>query len=245
MAVTGTVREEGQAVAAGALLSGTKWLELDKGAAVTVRHTVSSRELSVKGPGWALLCLDGEEEVLLSEGTLESSAGPGARPGAQVVIYTPAGTISYGDAQITARASKAKIEVSTSKGDVWVLPVHEAKRKGPEKLGGARDRATLTPGGALSSVVEACERTAGEAEARAKAVLGPPGAGAGPLGERAAAHLEARRTARATCNAALAAARAEPSAETRVGLERRIAEAGRRWRSLGVPAGPAPKPSAP
>jgi len=235
IALSGEVKEDDTVLANGTVIYGTRWLRLAKGASLTLRHTVSSREVSLEGPGLALPCLEGEEDALLAEGTFQSTAGPGARPGAEVVVFTPTGTVSYGDAQISLRASKAKSEVTTSKGEAWVLPSKDATRKGPEKLGGPKDKTTLTAKGGVEPLVAECERSAGEAEGLARAVLTPTAGDGGTLGDRAAAHLKARKVARGACGSARAAAATEPDAAKRAGLEKRVEEAGKRWRSLGTP----------
>lgn len=244
LGLSGEVKQGGEPLANGAVVYGTAWLELGKDASLTLRHTVSTREVTLKGPGAALPCLDGEEDVLLAAGTFVSTAGPGARPGAEVVVFTPLGTVSYGDAQITVRASKTKVDVSSTKGEAWVLPAQGATRKGPEKAGGPNDKPVLTGPGTIDPLVKECERAAEQAEGLARAVLGPATGDGGTLGERAAAHLGARKAARRACGAARAGARTEPDTDKRSGFERRVQEASRRWRSLGVPGEPAAKSSA-
>lgn len=244
LALGGEVKQGDEPLVNGAVIYGTAWLELAKGASLTLRHTVSTREVTLTGPGSALPCLDGDEDVLLASGTFSSTAGPGARPGAEVVVFTPLGTVSYGDAQITVRASKNKVDVSSAKGEAWVLPAQGATRKGPEKASGPKDKPLLTGPGTVEPLVKECERAAERAEGLARAVLSPATGDGGTLGERAAAHLEARKAARRACGAARAGARTEPDADKRSGFERRVQEAGSRWRSLGVPGEPAAKSTA-
>lgn len=238
--LAGEVTLGAERIAKGGLVYGDGWLELGKGASLTLRHTVTTRELTVTGPGRALVCAEGAEEVLLGEGGFQSVAGPGVRPGAEVMVFTPTGTVSYGDAQISIRASKGKTEVTGAKGDAWVLAAKGATRKGPEKVG-PKDKAVLTGPTAVEPLVKECERAAEEAETLARAVLGP--ADGGTLGDRAAAHLQARKLARGACGSARAALSSEPNADKRAGFVTRVEQAGRRWRSLGVPGSPAPKSS--
>lgn len=174
LSLKGEVKGPSGPVPNGGVLYGTEWLELGKGSELSLRHTVSTRELTVKGPGKALPCLDGDEEVLLVEGTIETGSGAGARPGAEVVIYTSFGTVSYGDAQIAIRASKGRIQIASSKGEAWIRPTRGVTRKGPEKLVGGNDKATLTAAVRPEAALQDCERAAGEAESLGRAVFSRP-----------------------------------------------------------------------
>ncbi len=243
LTLTGDVKTKSGPVPNGGVIYGTEWIELAKGSEISVRHTVSTRELTLRGPGVALPCLGGEEEVLLTEGVVETTAGAGARPGAEVIVFTPLGSVSFGDAQLTIRASKTKVEVKSGKGEAWIRPAKAVTRQGPEKLGGAGAKAVLTGASRFEVLIEDCEAAAGAAESLARAVLAPAATDGGTLGDRAAAHLVARRAARGACGAARAAAHGEPDADRRAGHEGRVATADRRWQSLGTPGAPAPKSS--
>ena len=245
LSLKGEVKGPSGPVPNGGVLYGTEWLELGKGSELSLRHTGSTRELTVKGPGKALPCLDGDEEVLLVEGTIETGSGAGARPGAEVVIYTSFGTVSYGDAQIAIRASKGRIEIASSKGEAWIRPTRGVTRKGPEKLVGGNDKATLTAAVRPEAALQDCERAAGEAESLGRAVFSPAPADGGTLGDRAAAHLVARKTARAACGSARVGIAGEADAEKRKGLEDRLAKANQQWQAVGPPGSPAAKSSAP
>ena len=246
LAIRGDVRVGATPVSVGMMIDGTRWLELQEGAEVSFRHAQTTRELTVKGPGRALACADGEEDFILARGALQTSAGPGARPGAQVTVYTPFGTVSYGDARIDIRASAAKLDVRVSKGEAWLLAATGSRRAGPETVTGPKGRGTLAGPAAATALAEACEEAATRAEQLAQSVLDPSAAGpdAGSLGDRAAAHLRARQAARAACGSARAAAARSAEDATRRDLERRLLAADRRWKAVGSPPAPAPKPSA-
>ena len=98
-------------------------------------------------------------------------------------------------------------------------------RKGPEKLVGGNDKATLTAAVRPEAALQDCERAAGEAESLGRAVFSPAPADGGTLGDRAAAHLVARKTARAACGSARVGIAGEADAEKRKGLEDRLAKA--------------------
>ncbi len=245
LALKGEVNAGSGPVPNGGVIYGTEWLELGKGAELSLRHTVSTRELVVKGPGRALPCLGGEEEVLLVEGTVETGAGAGARPGAELVVYTTFGTVSYGDAQIVIRASKSRVDVASAKGEAWIRTNLGATRKGPEKLVGGNDRASLTGTVRPDAVLQECERAAAEAESLGRAVFAPAAPDGGSLGDRAAAHLVARKGARGACGSARVGIAGEPDAEKRKGYEVRLAKADQQWQAVGPPGSPAAKSSAP
>lgn len=244
LAVTGGVRLDGKPVAVGELLDGNRWLELDRGGSISLRHTESARELAAHGPALLLACAGGEEEVVLGRGRLTTAAGPGARPGAQVLVHTPLGTVSYGDARVVIQASRSQVEVSVGQGQAWVQAAGGARRTGPQAPAGPNGKATLRGTGEPSALVRACEAEAESAEQKASAVLSPDaGPDAGSLGERAAAHLGARQAARRACGSARAAVSTGEDAARR-GFEQRLERAERRWRTVGGGPTAAPSPSA-
>jgi len=100
LAVTGLATVDGAPLTTSALLDGAHWVELAAGATVALRHTVTSREFKLIGPGHALPCRAGSEQVLLADGQLSTSANLGVRPGAEVLIATPEGVVHYGDAAL-------------------------------------------------------------------------------------------------------------------------------------------------
>lgn len=240
----GEVQMGGSPLKSGELVDGAAWIELPTQASLSLRHTSSTREFRFVGPARVLPCVQGGEDVLLAEGTLETAAGAGARPGGEVTVYTPFGTISYGDAQIQIHSSKTKVDLTIAKGEAWLRPAKGTNRKGPEKLDAKAPKASMGPRSATETLVKACEDAATEAVAQLQRLQTPP-PDAGPLGDRAAAHLDARRAARATCGVAqVAVSTAGPE---RSALEARVAEAARRSQAVSAPPGPGPaaKSSAP
>jgi hypothetical protein len=225
------VRGSERAVTAGQSLDGRTWLELGKGAKLSLRHSRSARELELTGPATVLPFALGEEQVLLAEGTLQSSRGPGARPGAEVLVATPLGSVRYADAALEIRALGRRLEVRVRSGTARINPAEGAIQR--DKLGfGPKSKAVVVGNLRPEALVLACESSATDAEALARKV----GAGdGGKLGQRAAAHVEARRKARSTCATATAASAlaAEPE---RSKLFARVAAADRRWRAIPHPA---------
>jgi hypothetical protein len=233
LAVTGKVLAGDQPVAVGTAVDGKTWLLLEKGASVSFRHSVSAREVTLVGPAQALPCFEGEEDFLLGSGQLRSSAGPGARPGAQVTVYTPFGTFSYGDARIDVQTSKSQAELAVTQGEAWATPIAGATRTGPDVVRAPKGKATLRGAPKPAALVADCEKQAGVAEGLASQVLHPtPGPDAGTLGERAAAHMGARRAARGACWCARAAVALAPDASRR-DLAKRLDRAEQQWRAIG------------
>jgi hypothetical protein len=218
----------------GALLKGAKWVELPAGARISVRHAASARELSFEGPARAVICRNGEEQVLLAEGRVSASAGPGARPGAEVLIATPWGLVRYGDATIEVRTSGRRTEVTVRGGEAWLEPAKGATLRGGGKLVPGK-KATLTgpPAVTPQSSVAACAQAAAAARDSAAALLEPASgaADAGSLGARAAAQVRNRRAARYACAIAAAAIGQlkDPDRE-RLGTELERSE--RLWRAM-------------
>jgi hypothetical protein len=214
-------------VRVGDLLAGGAPLELAAGASVHLKHTKSAREWSVAGPGSVLVCADGDEDIVIGAGVLHTEQGPGARPGAQVLVGTPFGSVSYGDAsaRVTVRASG--FELTVAAGDVWFAPATAQELTATHVT--ASKPLVLGPSARLAAAAAAqrCERDAAAAEARAKGLLATSNE---PLGGRAAAHVRARRRAHASCADAEAVVLDASSGEDR---ERRLAELNAvalRWR---------------
>jgi hypothetical protein len=210
----------------GAVLDGKRWLQLEEGAKVAVRHATSTRELMLEGPGLVLPCLGGEEDVLLASGRVETSQGAGVRPGAEVRIATPFATLTYGDAAIDINVTATKLDAVISGGEagVTVMPSHG---KAPKPLNAKARKFSVV--GKLSpdwvkARIESCETAAAKAEAQARLVMAKPAAGAdaGSLGERASAHVRLRGAARLECLSARAAVVALGNEEAQKELEKRL-----------------------
>lgn len=213
-------------------LDGSTWLELDRDASVTVKHAQSGREYRLVGPGRALACREGREEVLLTAGSFESAAGPGARPGAFVLVATAHAYLRYGDGQFRVRVTGHKTDFRALAG---VARVEEPggptaaldPRTGPVVLPTGTE--TRTEG--LAAKVARCERAATEARKGAAELVENPGRQAS-LGSRAADQVARRQQAHGACAvAAAAAAGVRDTAERRQAVDA-IARADRIWRQI-------------
>jgi hypothetical protein len=221
-------------------VSGERWLEIKEGARLVVKHAGNGREYSFTGPARVVPCRRGEEQVLIDHGTFESASGPGARPGAELLLATPLGSVRYADAttRIVVEPTKVKIDLST--GSAAVLPATDARRTGPETVRGPKGTATLSASRAPRPevLVEACSRAAEVAEQGARAVLDRGPSDAGTLGQRAAAQARARAQARMACAVAFAAAGLVEIAADRQAMTRRLRELESRWLAVPGPARP-------
>jgi len=199
--VKGTATLSGAPLRNKAVLSGRQWIDVTRGSEVTVKHSDSGRELTLLGPARAMMCPHGEEQVVLSSGKLRTTMGAGARPGAEVMVATPAGTIRYGDALLEARVSALRVNVWVRAGDAWLEPIANATRTGTEHLVGPQGKASLAISKTVTAeeLVTTCAKAAAVAAEMARAVVSNPAQAKTSLGQRAAEHLRARRAARAAC----------------------------------------------
>ncbi|MES1175965.1 MAG: hypothetical protein ABUL62_16710 [Myxococcales bacterium] len=235
--VIGRARVDGAPLVTNALLDGEHWLELDAGARVSLRHTVTTREFKLLGPATVLPCRAGAEQVLLAKGQLSTSANLGVRPGAEVLIATPQGTVRYGDAALDVELADKGLRVRVKQGEAWVEPEARGKPhfKNPVRSGGeARLPPRPAPAAELVTSCETAAQVTAESAARVLARDVAADAGAASLGERAAAHMRDRGKARMACAVAAAAIGALPAtaATEREGLSESVAHADELWQRV-------------
>ena len=238
LVVAGQVAVDGASVVVGTLLDGEHWVELAAGASVALRHTSTSREFKLIGPGKVLPCRAGSEQILLAEGQLTTSANLGVRPGAEVLIATPAGTVRYGDAALDLEFGASKeLRVRVKQGEAWVEPEEQGSPhfKNPVRSGG---EARLAPQhDSAVALIAACQASAEAAQESARRVLDTSAAGAaGSLGARAATQMRDRSKARVRCAVAAAAAFATADPAERQSLSASVAHADALWQSVPLAA---------
>jgi hypothetical protein len=177
-------------------------VSLEKGASLTLKHAATGRELAIAGPAKFRACRRGREQLLLAEGTLSAGSGMGVRPGAEVLVATPVAVVRYADADFTLRLDQKKLLLEVRSGQLEIeLAVTSSKP--PKTPLRAHDKASLPLGKPdPSALLSRCKAAAEDAEATARRV-GDRNASE-PLGERAQAHVRARRAARAACTVAAA-----------------------------------------
>ena len=236
--VSGRATVDGVALAMGDLVDGEHWVELEAGASVSLRHTTSSREFQLIGPGRVLPCRAGSEQVLLARGQMSTSANLGVRPGAEVLIATPEGTVRYGDAALDVELRDKGLRVRVKQGEAFIEPQERGKPhfKNPVR-GGAEAR--LAPRHASSSaLLAACQAAAETARDSAERVLSPAGdAGpdAGTLGERASTQMRDRAKARIACAVAAALVGATSDEAEQKSLSAAVAHADELWQRVPRP----------
>lgn len=235
MSTTGPAqRTSGTAIAAGDRFFGADWLELGKGTRLHLKHGDSGREWTLRGPARVLPCVDGREELILAEGELRAEPGVGVRPGAQVLIGTPFGSVRYGDASAQLQVTSDALQLSVDAGDTWLRSsgaegspeTHVTRAKAARR--GKRERLKA------AAAIADCERTARASESLARSLLGPAAPG---LGQRAAEHVRARELARARCADATAAVLQQDSGSEREARLSQLAELREVWRRVPASGG--------
>ena len=224
--MTGKVQNDsGAPVAAMDAIAGKSWFELSAGARLAVRHGPSSREFELVGPGRALPCRDGLEQVLLAEGQFASSPGAGVRPGAEMWVVTPFGALRYGDAALTLHVDKAALALRLASGRVAT----EAEAgNAPRSFLGPIPEKRLTKATATAERVRRCETAAKEARSLADQLLGA----SRELGKLAAQQMESRRRARAECLVAEAALDRVKDAAEKTRLSDQLTAANQLWQAV-------------
>ena len=238
IAVEGTPKDaRGNAVVAMAPLDG--WLELPEKSSVSVKHAVTGRELKFTGPGLVLPCKDGKEWFVLVRGRASTTTWAGAAPGSEVLLATPFTLIRYGDATLDVTVEDSRLIVKAVRGDAWLEAGKDDGASDRKVSAGTQDVRKGAPE-EPKALVSGCEHAAARAEALARDVLS--GKSDVPLGERAAAHVRARRAATAACavaDAALGRLATNGRGPEREDLARAIKKAEARYRTMPSLSAPA------
>jgi hypothetical protein len=222
---------QASAPAIGTALEGRDWLELAGKIEVTLRHSATTRELALHGPGRFLPCFLGTETVLVARGGVKTTAGAGARAGAEVILATPFGTLHFADAALELRVGERDAEANVASGTAtWVLAAEPTPDGGSSDVVlGAKDRRKVAGDAVTAELVSRCDEAArplGTEPPRLSA--GEPSARA-RLGEWSVTQLRARQTARWACAAARAAAGRENATE-RIRWWAELSRVDRVWR---------------
>jgi hypothetical protein len=199
--VVGDAKVDGRPLISGAELDGAEWVELGAGASFALQHTQSGRELLVSGPALLRACRRGREQLLLARGTVQAGGGLGVRPGAEVLIATPVAAVRYADAELELVLSERALRLEVRAGQVDVDSATDRALKSPVR---AKDELTVPLGTPEpAALMSRCQSAAEHAVITGRRI-GDRSA-AEPLGERASAHVKARRAARSACTIAAAA----------------------------------------
>jgi hypothetical protein len=196
----------------GQLLDGSSFFDLAKDTEVALRHSETTRELVLRGPGRFRACAKGEEFVAITRGKVRTTSGPGARAGAEVRLATPFGVVHFGDAALELDVSEKKADVTVAQGTASIDGRTEADgAPSPRSVSGPKGHVTFRGRSAPTLLVAECVKSA--AAARASAA---PAASAGTsanLGQWAVERLKSRQATRHACSRALASAGLDRSPE--------------------------------
>lgn len=241
MSVSGEVERAGGPLRPGDTLDQRSPVELAAGSTLHLVHAASSRQWTLSGPARLIACEGGAEEIVLALGTLRTEPGAGVRPGAEVWVGTPFGSLRYSDARAEIRVAAEALRVQVSAGSVWLSALGGEPALERELTSGTTTFPARPHRLAPAAARERCERSASAASARASELLAVT---AQPLGERAREHVRARQSAHASCSSALAvwlagdaaaAAGTAPDEETQAGYAA-LERSDRLWRGVPEPA---------
>jgi hypothetical protein len=240
MAVSGDIARGEEPVRAGDAWNDSVAVELGPQATVRLMHTSSTRQWTLTGPARFVACDGGTEEIVLARGALRTEPGAGVRPGAEVWIGTPFGSLRYADARAELEVTTAALGLRVASGPLWFAPLGGDSPKERRVSDAATTFAAKPYRVSVALAIARCQRAATQAAERADSLLS---ASSEPLGARAAAHVRARQQAHGTCASARAAllsvprplAGAEPSDDPRAQWSE-LNGYDRLWRA--VPAAP-------
>ncbi|HEY3666052.1 MAG TPA: hypothetical protein VGL19_08640 [Polyangiaceae bacterium] len=240
LVVNGKATVNATPITTGMLLDGEHWLELEAGASVALRHSITSREFKLLGPSKVLPCRGGAEQILLARGQLVTSANLGVRPGAEVLIATPLGTVRYGDAALDVEVNAKRLNLRVKQGQAWLEPEKAGKPSFKNPVSTGAEAYLAAPASSAPKALEACENDAQRAHDSALRVVsaGPAGS-ARSLGDRTAENMRARASARRSCAVAAATLGTLDDPADRLRLSAAVAHADELWQSV-PPAAPAP-----
>lgn len=241
MTVKGAARTaQGTPLAPMTPLDGETPIELERGAEVALRFPASAREIVLRGPGRLLPCRKGAEQLLVVTGTVVSAPGTGVRPGAELWIGTPFGSVRYGDAAFELSVQPTQWTIQVRSGTVWTTPPPKDRGRPADGRWTGGEKHTARGVADPDALVRECQSLAERARSAAQDVLA---GGARGLGERARAQLLMRQQARGACLAAAAAALRVEDPARRSRLEDQIRHADALWESVPRRT-PAPNPAA-
>lgn len=206
LAVKGANAKSSGAVYEGRFFAGNGWLELTDDLSLSLKHSETTREFAVHGPGRFLVCPSGDESVLVASGVFSSSAGPGSRAGAEVLVGTPLGTVRYGDANLRLDVRAQGIELNVKQGSARFDRTAGGLTAAPtQTVESPNGRVSIAATADAARLVQRCNELRSEV-ARGRKPSIPAAASASPLlGSWAVTQLKARQAARIACSTARAA----------------------------------------
>ncbi len=219
------------------------WLDLDDKAKLSTKEPRTGRELSFEGPARVQPCrAAGDEEAWVLRGGLASAPGTGEAPGQEEWIVTPLLVVRYAAATLKV-AVDATVEARVAGGtaSVWLAEgaILASDAGGPDAEGWLRLEKGMSvsvrgkkfsPEESARAAVAQCTLAANRAHDVARAIMGRE-AGAAPF-DLGAAHVMARKEARATCAVASLRTAALTSADARSALDPQVEAADKTWRAI-------------
>jgi hypothetical protein len=194
----------------GAVLEGRDFLDLADETEVALRHGTTTRELTLRGPGRFLPCFLGTETVLVATGTVKTTAGAGARAGAEVILATPLGALHFADAALEVRVGERELDVRVDTGGATLVSPNGQKggadAGAPDLVLGPKGRKRLSGAVVAGDLVSRCREAAGALGATPPAPAPSGSSSRTLLGQWSVAQLKARQGTRWACAIARAAA---------------------------------------
>jgi hypothetical protein len=154
-----------------------------------------------------LVCPSGEESVLVASGVFSSTAGPGSRAGAEVLVGTPLGTVRYADANLRIDVRPKSLELNVKQGNALFDRAADSTTVAPatQTLDGPKGRVSIAASTDATGLVQRCSELRSSIT-RGHKPAAPAAASAGPLlGSWAVTQLKTRQAARIACASARAA----------------------------------------
>jgi hypothetical protein len=197
------------APAVGTALEGRDFLDLGDETEVALRHGTTTRELTLRGPGRFLPCFLGTEAVLIATGTVKTTAGAGARAGAEVILATPLGALHFADAALEVRVGERELDARVDTGGATLVSAGSQKNVadgGPHDLVlGPKGRKRLSGAVVVDDLVSRCLEAASALRASPPAPAPSTSSSRTLLGQWSVAQLKTRQGTRWACAIARAA----------------------------------------
>jgi hypothetical protein len=198
-----------QAPAVGTAFEGRHFIDLGDETEIALRHGTTTRELTLRGPGRFLPCFLGTETVLIATGTVKTTAGAGARAGAEVILATPLGALHFADAALEVGVGERELDVRVYTGGATLVLASGQKNVAdggpPDLVLGPNGRKRLSGADVTADIVSRCREAAGVLGASPPAPAPSASSSRTLLGQWSVAQLRARQGTRWACAIARAA----------------------------------------
>jgi hypothetical protein len=207
LAVSGANAKTSGAAYQGRFFDGETWVELAPDVSLALKHSETTREFSVQGPGRFLVCPSGEESVLVASGVFSSTAGPGSRAGAEVLVGTPLGTVRYADANLRVDVRPRGLELNVKQGRALFDRAADSTTDAAatQTLEGPKGRISIAASSDATRLVQRCGELRASITRGQKPAASAAASAGHLLGSWAVTRLKTRQAARIACASARAA----------------------------------------